>query len=61
MSFETAKITQTTLANATELTTSIILAVIGNDVSDSINGTPIGKSMLTNIINVRFQKNLGLN
>jgi hypothetical protein len=61
MSLDTAKVTQTALANATELTTSVILAVIGNDVSDSINGTPIGKGMLTNIINARFQKNLNIN
>lgn len=61
MTIETTKTTQVTLANAAELAVSVILQVIGNDISDSINGTPIGASMLNGLAQARFQKNLNLN
>lgn len=52
---------QTTLTNAVELATAVILNVSGNDISDSINGTQVGASVISNIVQARIQKKLGLN
>lgn len=57
---ELAKQSVTTLANAAELATAVILNVVGNDVSDSIGGTRVGQAMLTNIFAARIQKSLKL-
>ena len=57
---ELSKQSQVTLANAAELVTAIILNVVGNDVSDSINGVRVGSAMLTNITCARIQKSLNL-
>lgn len=56
-----AKQSQVTLANAAELTTAVILNVVGNDISDSINGTLVGGGLITNIVQARIQKSLKLN
>lgn len=55
---EQAKQTQTTLANAVELATNVLLNVAGNDISDSINGTPAGAAVISNIVQARIQKSL---
>lgn len=60
MSNDSATATQTILANAAELGAGIILNVVGNDISDSINNTPVGVTMLNNILQARFQKSLNL-
>lgn len=50
--------TQVVLANAGELTKAIIFEVMGNDVSNSINGTQLGSKMLNSIVQARIQKSL---
>jgi len=57
----TAKPSLVTLANASELAVSIILNVVGGDVSDSINGAQVSSAALTNIVQARFNKSLNLN
>ena len=55
-----AKQSQVVLANAAELAVAVILNVVGNDVSDSINGKPVGMGILNSIIQARFQIRAGL-
>jgi hypothetical protein len=50
--------TQVVLANAGELTKAIVFQVMGNDVSNSINGTQLGAKMLNSIVQARIQKTL---
>jgi len=50
--------TQVVLANAGELTKAIIFEVMGNDVSNSVNGTQLGSKMLNSIVQARIQKSL---
>ena len=50
--------TQVVLANAGELTKAIVFEVMGNDVSNSINGTQLGSKMLNSIVQARIQKTL---
>ena len=49
-----------TLANASELAVSIILNVVGNDISDSINGAQLSSIALNTIVQARFNKSLNL-
>ncbi len=52
--------TQKVLGNATEFATNIILNVVGNDVSDSLNGEVVGRTILNGIIQNRFARELKL-
>lgn len=61
MTNEKAETSLVTLGNAAELVTGIILNVVGNDVADSLNGSPVGVELLNNIAQARFQKELNLN
>jgi hypothetical protein len=47
---------QIVLANAAELAVGVILSTVGGDVSNSINGTRLGKDILNNMAQARFQK-----
>jgi len=49
-----------TLANAAELAAHVIIDVAGNDISNSINGSPITLSQLRNIALSRIQQKLKL-
>lgn len=47
--------TLVTLANASDLVKSIAFEVIGNEVADTFNGTPINRAMLHNLAQAKFQ------
>lgn len=55
-----AEESQKTLANAAELASNIILSVVGNDVSDSLNGEVVGRQLLTGVSQARFARELKL-
>ena len=57
---EKAKKTTATIANAVSLVAAVALEVVGNDVSDTINGTRIGTEMLSGIVQARIKKNHNL-
>ena len=50
-----------TLANASELSSQIIIHIAGNDISDSLSGSIVTLNMLRSITQARFQSNLKLN
>jgi hypothetical protein len=43
------------VANATELATSIIHKLMGNEISNSINGSIINRTALADIVSLRIQ------
>lgn len=52
--------TQIVLANANELIKAIVFTSMGNDVSNSIGETQLGKAMLDTIVQARIQKTLNI-
>ena len=56
--------TLTTLANAGELVANIAQGVIGNEVADSFNGSPLTRAVVYNLAQTQFQaavsKHLGV-
>lgn len=45
------------LANAAELGAQIVKAVVGNDVSDTLNGSRVTMDMLRTLAQSRFKRN----
>lgn len=43
-------LTVLTLANASELTYGIIIGIVGNEVADTISGSPINKEVVHNLL-----------
>ncbi len=54
-----SKQTIVTLANAIELAGNIINNLMGNEVANTLEGNPINKSTLNEIISMRVQANFG--
>jgi hypothetical protein len=50
--------TLVTLANAGELVSNIAAGVLGNDVADTFNGSPLTTSVVQNIAQTQFQNAL---
>lgn len=48
--------TLVTLANASEMVRNIATGVLGNEVSDTLNGTPINRNVIQALSQVQFQK-----
>lgn len=48
----------TVLANANELVTRVIQEVVGNDVSDSINGSALTNDVVCSIVQHRYKASL---
>lgn len=48
--------TLVTLANASELVVGISQAVVGNEVADTFNGSPITRSMIHQLAQTKFQQ-----
>lgn len=48
--------TVTTLANASELVRNIAQGVVGNEVADTLNGTPLNRDTIQGLAAVEFQK-----
>lgn len=46
------------LSNATELVSQVVLGVVGNDVSDAINGNRLTGTAIKTLVQTRFMKNL---
>lgn len=55
--FTKSKDTVLAVANATELATAVVHKVIGNEVSNTINGSVINRKGLSDIITMRIQSN----
>lgn len=47
--------TLTTLANGAELVNAIVQGVVGNDIADTINGSPLTRSLVYNLTQTQFQ------
>lgn len=47
--------TLTTLANGSELVKNVAQAIIGNDVADTMNGSPLTQEVLFNLAQTEFQ------
>lgn len=47
--------TMTTLANANELVTRVIRRVAGNDIANSINGSPLTNDVICSIVQNRYK------
>lgn len=47
--------TLTTLANAGELVRTIAQGVMGNDIADTFNGSPLTRGVLYNLAQTQFQ------
>ena len=50
--------TITTLANANDLVAAIVLNVVGNDVADTINDSPLTKEVIFTMTQSHIQKDL---
>ncbi|BDD79558.1 hypothetical protein [Burkholderia phage FLC9] len=48
-----------TLGNGAELVAAIVLGVVGNDVADTINGSPLTRSTIFNLAQLKFQEAVG--
>lgn len=44
------------VANATELTAAVVMNIIGNDVSDSLNGTRLTSDTVRTLAQARFKR-----
>lgn len=55
---ENIKNSLVTVANATDLGAKIILSVVGNDVSDTLNGSRVSMESLRALGQARFKRNL---
>ena len=53
-----AKSSLTTLSNATELVSTIVMGVVGNDVSDSLKGNRISGGIIKTMIQTHLVENL---
>lgn len=52
----TSKVTTLiTLANANELVSNVVLAVVGNEISDTINGAPLTKDAIHAMVQSHIQ------
>jgi len=58
MKFQNTAQTIVTLANGAELVAQIAEKVLGGDVADTVEGTPLNKGAITNLAMARFQMNL---
>lgn len=58
---EKAKKSIVTLSNASELIAQTVLNIAGNDISDSLSGSPLTLNMLRSIAQARIQNNLKIN
>lgn len=47
--------TLTTLANGAELVNAIVQGVVGNEVADTLNGSPLSRGVVYNLSNTQFQ------
>lgn len=54
----TVHATALVLANAGELVSAILSKVAGNDISTAINGSPISKDMIQNLVRQKLEKAL---
>ncbi len=54
-----AKQTIVTLANSIELASNIIYSIMGEEVANTLEGNPINKNTLNEIISMRVQANFG--
>jgi len=59
--YEKARKSVTTLANATELAAQVIINIAGNDISNTIGGSPLGMNTIRAMAQARFQDKLKLN
>lgn len=59
MQFRESEKTLTTLGNGSELVRAIAQGVVGNEVADTINGSPLTRSIIFNLAQTRFQAHLG--
>jgi hypothetical protein len=50
--------TLTTLANANDLVAAIVMSVVGNDVADTINDSPLTKEVIFAMTQTHIQKDL---
>lgn len=55
MKFADSQTTLTTLANASELVASVVQEVVGNDLADTINGTPLTRTVIYNLAQSKIQ------
>lgn len=47
--------TLTTLGNAAELVNAIVQGVVGNEVADTFNGSPLSRGIVYNLAQTQFQ------
>jgi hypothetical protein len=59
MKLQQSSTTVLTLANASELVCRIAQGVVGNDVADTFNGTPLTRGTLYQLAQTEFQNALG--
>lgn len=58
MSTGNIETTLKTLGNAVELATSVVQDVVGNDIADSLNGTPLTNVLIADVVESRFTAEL---
>jgi hypothetical protein len=51
--------TVATLGNAAELVAAIVQGVVGNDVADTIDGSPLTRGTIFNLAQLKFQESAG--
>lgn len=49
-----------TLGNGAELVAAIVQGVVGNDVADTIDGSPLTRATIFNLSQLKFQEALGM-
>lgn len=49
-----------TLANASTIVEHVVMTIVGNDISDSLNGSRLTMDSIRTIAQARFQKHLKL-
>jgi hypothetical protein len=55
---ETVHETALVLANAGELASAIISKIAGNDISTAVNGSPLTRGMIQNLVSRGIQKSI---
>jgi len=50
-----------TLGNGAELVAAIVQGVVGNDVADTIDGSPLTRGTIFNLAQLKFQEAVGKN
>ena len=58
MSTINSAMTTVVLANACELVYSVFISIAGNDVSNSLDGKPLNREMVNNIVLAEINNNL---